>query len=260
MLFAADFSHAQALWMVAALIVAMPFGLWLYSWAAKKWTEEKVSGVLKAIGAGCIVLLLLTVGVVFLVLTIRDISSESIAKQLAPAFEPHLREYSEGLRERLGAEQLARTPFVLANPGPNTAGGSGSGSANGPEPPNPKSDLMIPGKAVVLNESTGKIHLLIFGSLKPELRASHPTEVRTIIWVHFKDNVVGRYSNGRDAIREDCRVTVIDLAKSTVLRGLDFEGGSPSETISSSRPFDRPRGASPAEDVWRYLNARLKLP
>jgi hypothetical protein len=43
-----------------------------------------------------------------------------------------------------------------------------------------------------------------------------------------------------------------------VLRGLDFEGGAPSENISG--PFDGPRGASPAEDVWRYLNARLKLP
>jgi hypothetical protein len=101
MLFAADFTQTQALLMVIAVIAAIPLGLWLYSKAAKKWTEEKVSGVLKGVGAGCLVLVLLTAGVAMLILKIRDVNSESVAKQLAPAFEPHLREYHETLRQRV---------------------------------------------------------------------------------------------------------------------------------------------------------------
>jgi hypothetical protein len=73
-------------------------------------------------------------------------------------------------------------------------------------------------------------------SLPPQLRPGSPEEVGTILWLEWRNEVVGRYTDGIDAIQITCTVTLIDKSKSLIIAHNEFKGGEPPQQRKSGQP------------------------
>lgn len=110
-------------------------------------------------------------------------------------------------------------------------------------------DIYLIGKILPVNKSTKAIDLLYF-ELPNDLRAASPEEVETILWVECEGKVVNTYTDGAEARRIDCVLTIINKASNTMIVQTTFRGEPPPGSKSGSG--DR-SGSRPTEDMVKYI-------
>lgn len=85
------------------------------------------------------------------------------------------------------------------------------------------------------------------------MRASTPQDVETIVWLERVEVKVGRYSDGADALREDCRISIIDKTLGVMTGRKTLLGGDPPTYKSASGPGS---GADPdSMAIAKYLTS-----
>lgn len=67
------------------------------------------------------------------------------------------------------------------------------------------------------DEKWNTINKIEFLKLPSSLRASSSNEVRTVIFLRWNEDVVGKYTGGSTARKVACEVVVIDLATRTIV-------------------------------------------
>ncbi len=246
--FSEDEPGAKAQWtsnkirgMVLALFAAsLPAAglMWGYVAAVRRWTRPRIDRVLKVAGASLVGLFVCLLIVGIIVGVVKRGEYRKVGAELAPVFAAHLHDYTTELRNRL-----------LKGPTVDYRDIGGYYHAKDPE-------LAIPGKVVVVNLGSTQIDPLVFGGLKPELRAATPEEVKTVVWLEYRPDPRGKYIDGRSRVVILCVVTILDPEGPQCLRRLTFEGSVPGETLQS---WENPTGDPPGEEIVNYLNYRLKI-
>jgi hypothetical protein len=115
----------------------------------------------------------------------------------------------------------------------------------------------LAGRVVSVDLRNGTMHPY-FLSLPPELRATAPDQVGTVVWVDEQKEVTGTFSGNLPALRRHWQVTLIDLKARCVIQQFDIAGAAPPGQVAKENLHDEEArtGRSPAKDVTKYL-ARL---
>jgi len=73
------------------------------------------------------------------------------------------------------------------------------------------------GRMVVLDRSKRQIHTFISAKLPSKFLARRPEDVDSVVWIDWQTEVVGSYSDSKEAARNDAVVAVIDKASGVLL-------------------------------------------
>jgi len=114
-----------------------------------------------------------------------------------------------------------------------------------------KGEPYLSGKVVILDKKNGTVDPM-FRSLKSDLRANTIDEVKTIIWLEWGEELVGRYTSGGGAYVYNCAVTVIDRQSATLLETRHFRGSQPP---SSKQGYGSAYGSKPDDDIVAYIES-----
>lgn len=109
-------------------------------------------------------------------------------------------------------------------------------------------------KIVIIDENKERIDTLHF-DLPVALRASTPQSVGTIALLNCSEKVVGMYSDGSNAYRWKCDVTLIDKDESLVLDRKTIYGDSPPLKTTSTVGGRSPQ---PGKEIIQYIMGYVK--
>jgi hypothetical protein len=124
-------------------------------------------------------------------------------------------------------------------------------------PAAPQRDLQQPyrrGKVVPINLGAKGIDAMLV-ELPPPIRPDKPEDVGMIVWLHWRTEVVGRYTDGVDAHMVKCNVTLIDKQLGIIIAEQEFTGSQPPQRRQN--PGDPNIGSTPNHEVMNWL---LNLP
>lgn len=118
----------------------------------------------------------------------------------------------------------------------------------GPGAPGP-----VKGKMIVLDMGTRHVDWDVAYEMPPDLKAVKPEEVGTVVHVDWVKQLEANYSYGpgTSAYRQNCTVTVIDLASQGVIAKNQFTGGDPPSSIGGHDTEGV--GPKPTKEVVAYL-------
>ncbi|MEW6212363.1 MAG: hypothetical protein AB1631_28820 [Acidobacteriota bacterium] len=121
-----------------------------------------------------------------------------------------------------------------------------------PPSDNQASEPYLIGKLVVVDREKQTIDDL-FNALPSDMKADHPSEVRTVVLLTWTQEEVGYYEGtNKMARRWHCSVTAIDLSARRRLVEKDIIGPMPPAFI---RPDDKPSGDRPDKKVIEFLTS-----
>ena len=89
-----------------------------------------------------------------------------------------------------------------------------------------------------------------YSELPTELRARTPEEVKTVIWLEWTRNVVGRYTSGAEAHQFKCTLSVIDRTRNAMIGQKTFYGANPPEKTSNVT-----FGTLPLDEILQYVTS-----
>lgn len=112
----------------------------------------------------------------------------------------------------------------------------------------------LKGKIITVNKENNRIDNIYF-DLPEELRAAKPEDVGTIIWLKWGENKVGSYTDGEDAIVNNCHVTIIDKSISAIVDERNFRGSDPPKVKHGSGSDS---GSMPTKEIVNYLQSLPK--
>lgn len=97
------------------------------------------------------------------------------------------------------------------------------------------------GKVVVIDLRSKQIDEGVYFELPESTRATHPTEVGSVVWLDRGEEIIGTYEDGVPARALTCKITVIDLAKwcitaEEVIRGPNLPQKRKASESGSSDP------------------------
>lgn len=108
------------------------------------------------------------------------------------------------------------------------------------------------GHLLLINAENGRIDEMFY-TLPPALRAANTNDVGTVVWLHWDSHVLGRYSNGGQAVKTDCDVVVYDVARKAIVAREHIEGEEPPQTVRQQRGSKVGWVKLPAEKVMKFL-------
>jgi hypothetical protein len=128
-------------------------------------------------------------------------------------------------------------------------------AVGGPRPGIPQNGT-VKGKMITVKLQGPEIDWLFY-DLPKSLRASSPEDVRTVVLLDWKENVIGQYDGGGNAIQYACGVTVYDKDTKTPLAYRDFTGGPPPQTTSTSNGSND-YGTKPTAEIVQFLQGLVR--
>jgi hypothetical protein len=121
----------------------------------------------------------------------------------------------------------------------------------------PQRDLQPPyrrGKVVPINLSAKGIDAMLV-ELPHPVRPDRPEDVGTIVWLQWRTEIVGRYTDNVDAFVVKCNVTLIDKSLGIIIAEQEFTGSQPPDR--RQHHSDSNIGSTPNHEVMNWL---LNLP
>ena len=115
-------------------------------------------------------------------------------------------------------------------------------------------EAYVIGKVITVNKGENRIDPMYL-DLPSDLAASTPEEVGTVIWLEWKEYVVGTYTDGAKGYRITCQVTVIDKVKAAIVGRKTFRGSDPPKFKSGHAPG---RGSRPYYAIIDYITTLPK--
>lgn len=92
----------------------------------------------------------------------------------------------------------------------------------------------------------------VYEKLPTGVRASAPSEVKSVAFVELLERQVGRYSGGTPAIRITADVQVVDATSGKLLASKSFTGPPPANLLG---PGSYDNGVAPVDEIARYLSS-----
>ena len=111
------------------------------------------------------------------------------------------------------------------------------------------SPAYVTGKVIPVNKGANKVDDLYF-SLPKDFRATAPAEVGTVVWLDWRTESVGTYTDGAGAYQIACEATVIDKERALIVGKSTFHGSSPPSVKSRGGSCT---GSKPTDEVVQYL-------
>lgn len=121
----------------------------------------------------------------------------------------------------------------------------------------PQRDLQPPyrrGKVVPINLGAKGIDAMLV-ELPLSVRPNKPEDVGMIVWLQWRTETVGRYTDGVDAFIVKCNVTLIDKQQGIIIAEQEFTGSQPPQRRQNHN--DPNIGSTPNHEVMNWL---LNLP
>jgi hypothetical protein len=112
------------------------------------------------------------------------------------------------------------------------------------------------GKMITVKLQGPEIDWLYY-DLPKSIRANSPEEVQTVVLLDWKEQVIGQYEGGGNAIQYACGVTVYDKDTKTPIAYRDFTGGPPPQTTSTSNGSND-YGSKPTAEIASFLQGLVR--
>ena len=110
------------------------------------------------------------------------------------------------------------------------------------------------GNFVTIDSMTRQFDPLFF-DLPNDLKAPDSATVNTIVFLTWKRNKVGEYSDRSPMIRHQCYVELVDRESKALLRRDDFLGSQPPQFKGK---YSSGEGSLPTEEVIGFLQASMQ--
>ena len=202
---------------------------------AKEKNREKIANIV----AGILAVLLIGGFLVFLAtIFIGDYMRKCEREAMAATFSSHLSEYVSigGLTEDNEGQPYVTGKVVLVDIQPDA-----------------KISVVKQFKKELKKTTWEEINRREFYELSPDLRATTPEEVGTIIWIKWDLVVEGFYSSPpRSACRITCEITVIDKDKATIVGKTVIRGTSPPSAVKT---LHSGYGNRPTKKIVDYIES-----
>ena len=115
----------------------------------------------------------------------------------------------------------------------------------------------IKGKVVLLDLKE-KVIDSINSDLRNDMRATTEAETGTVVWLDWREELVGNYSSGGGGYVYTCRLTVIDLSIPAKVAVRSFRGSDPPSYVTSQFYGQDHYGDKPSEKIISYLESLPK--
>ena len=109
----------------------------------------------------------------------------------------------------------------------------------------------ITGKVITIDKIKNEIDDTYF-DLPPELKASKPEEVGTVVWVSCTEHIGGTYVSGSKAYVQTCEVTVIDKSSASTIGKRTLSGDRPPQTKTRGGDW---HGSKPKSEIIDYIKS-----
>ena len=109
----------------------------------------------------------------------------------------------------------------------------------------------VSGRIVAVDAAKREIDEGVYIRLPASLQARSPKEVRIVVQVRYREEVVGEYEDGAKALQEKAYITIVDLRTHREYRGRTIEGLEPSSVKRGGG--DERGGPLDKDDIANYL-------
>jgi hypothetical protein len=114
----------------------------------------------------------------------------------------------------------------------------------------------VAGRMVTVDLGKREIDEGVYIRLPAALQARSPKEVRTVVQVRYRDEVVGEYQDGAKALQEKAYITIVDLRTHREYEGRTIEGLEPAYVKRGGG--DQTGGPLDKDDIANYLKRLVR--